>query len=143
MPPEPKPEPLRWYVTAPVIWALGLPHFFPLLGLYVFLGGRQALPLMLGALAATGCFAGIIEALAVSAWALLITPVSFFLGFAPGPYLIFGGEPGSPRPSFNTAMLMTLVTSTICVTAGQWLLSLATHGEEAAEEEEGSEPDGT
>ena len=95
------------------------------------LGGnsRDALLLMQGALFATGCFAGFIQALVVSRWALLITPVTFFLGYAPGARFIFGGKPGSEVP-FGTAMLITFVTSILSVTAGQWLLSRLSHRSE-------------
>jgi hypothetical protein len=130
-------EPLRWYLTAPVIWVFGIPHFIPLLGVYMLLGGTNegAFLLMMAGLAATGCLLGIVEAFIVSPWALLVTPVSFVLGYAPTPYLMFGRGSNSPT-SFGTVVLVTFLTSTFCVTVGQWLLSLGTHGEEATEEVE-------
>lgn len=115
--------PLRWHLSTPIIWLLGIPHFMPLLGVYALLGGKEhAFPLMAGALAVTGCIAGLFQSFSAGPRALLITPVSFFLGYAPAPYLIFG-KSADARVSFHTAMLITLLTSTLCIMAGQWLLS--------------------
>jgi hypothetical protein len=131
MSPTAERAPFRWHLSAAAIWALGIPHFFPLLGVYAMLGGnsRDALLLLQGALFATGCFAGFIQALIVSRWALLITPVTFYLGYSPGARFIFGGKTLS-EASFGTAILLTLVTSILAVTAGQWLLSRVSHRSE-------------
>jgi hypothetical protein len=111
-----------WPLSTPLIWVLGIPHFIPLLGVYVLLGGKEhGFVLMAGALAVTGCFAGLIQSLIVGPRALLITPLSFFLGYFPGPYLIFERR-GSANVDFNMVMLITFLSSIFCVMAGQLLL---------------------
>jgi hypothetical protein len=111
-----------WPLSTPLIWVLGIPHFIPLLGVYMLIGGKEhGFVLMAGALAVTGCFAGLIQALIVGPRALLITPLSFFLGYLPGPYLFFEWG-GSATAAFSTVMLITFLSSIFCVMAGQMLL---------------------
>lgn len=53
---------------------------------------------------------------------MLITPVSFFLGYAPGAYLLFGA-PVDDKAPFTTVLGITLLTSVFCISVGQWVLS--------------------
>ncbi len=112
-----------WPLSSLIVLVLGVPHFVPLLGVYALLGGKEhAFQLMAFGLAATGGFVGFIQSLIVGPRALLITPVSFFLGYLPGPYLIFGRGPGTDAP-FESVMITTLLSATVCITLGQLMLS--------------------
>ena len=111
-----------WPLNSLLLLALGLPHFL-FMGIYVLLGGKEhAFQLMMVGLAATGGFVGFIQSLSVGPRALLITPVSFFLGYLPSAYFILGKSPRSEDLD-STAMLVMLLSSTLCILAGQLMLS--------------------
>jgi hypothetical protein len=113
-----------WLKSSPLLLMLGLPHFVPLLGVYVLLGGKErGFQLMALGLAVTGLFVGFIQSLSVGPRALLITPLSFVLGYLPGPYLIFRTPESDALFDFDVVMLTTLLSATVCITAGQWVLS--------------------
>jgi hypothetical protein len=110
-------------MAALYLWALGIPHIVPMLGVYALMGATPegAFFLMMGGLAATGGLVGFAQAFIISPWALLITPVSFVLGYAPMPWLTFL-SPLRQSLSFGTIAMVTLSTSMFCVAVGQMLL---------------------
>lgn len=109
----------RWSSAAVYIWLFGIPHFFPLLGVYMLMFNKQFPQGMALGFAITGFFLGLVQCFWRGFKALLITPVFFSLAFAPIPLAL---DLVQSRMSFVSLAVFSVPWSCCVVLMGQWLL---------------------
>ncbi|GMT98261.1 hypothetical protein KH5H1_23800 [Corallococcus caeni] len=109
----------RWSSAAVFIWLFGIPHFFPLLGVYMLMFNKQfPLGMALG-FTVTGLFLGLVQCFWRGFKALLITPVFFILAYAPIPLVLNLVQ----SHMFMGSLAVFAVPWSCCVILlGQWLL---------------------
>ncbi|RKH07876.1 hypothetical protein D7X32_00275 [Corallococcus carmarthensis] len=102
-----------------MIWPFGLPHFFPLLGVYMLMFNKQFPQGMALGFAVTGLFLGLVQCFWRGFKALLVTPVFFVLAYAPIPLALTLVE---SRMSFGSLAIFAVPWSCGVILLGQWVL---------------------